>query len=55
MKHGHPESPRREATHERSRAWSPPRVEDLPRLEDLTLDTLGAGIGGSGNGSGFGF
>jgi hypothetical protein len=30
------------------REWSPPEIEDLPRLTDLTLQT-GSPIGGTGN------
>jgi hypothetical protein len=28
------------------RPWVPPEVKDLPRLNDLTLDTFGDPIGG---------
>ncbi len=38
------------------RPWEPPRIEPLPPLEDLTLNTAGGAIpgGGSTGGSGSG-
>ena len=48
----HNEEPQAPATAPVRRAWVAPEVEVLPRLTDLTLQTFGGDIFGSGGESG---
>jgi len=44
------DQPRPAPTGAPRKSWTPPKIDDLPRLENLTLQTgLGPAIGGGGS------